>query len=812
MISREIERRMAEAAESAKNSKSEFVTVEHILLSLTNSGATSEILNALGIDVPRLRKDLQKNIQTTGSFVTEEQIEILGGPQRWHPEFTLACHRWIQRAALQVRNAGKAEISEGHLLVALFFEQDSYAVYAMNQQGVTQFDVINFISHGAEGGFRDGAEGAIRNGADGTAAEDSALNENGVPELPPPGTIGPEEGEAPHRKQSRDAKESSALETYCVNLNEKARQGSVDPLIGREKVLDRIIHTLSRRMKNNPLLIGEPGVGKTAIIESLAQKIVNKEVPPSLQDATIFSMDMGTLLAGTRFRGDFENRLKAILKDIKAHKHAILFIDEIHTLVGAGATSGGSMDASNLLKPALASGELSCIGSTTFTEFRQHFEKDRALNRRFLKITVDEPNDVETLEILRGLRSKFEAFHGVSYTDEALKQAVELAKKHIQSRIMPDKAIDVIDEAGAALKIKMSLAAIRGDTSVTNVVGKREVEETVAQIAGIPSNHLTLDEKEQIKDLDKRMKSQVFGQDEAIDRVVASIKFSRSGLARENKPIGCFLFAGPTGVGKTEVAKQLASQNNLQLVRFDMSEYMEKHTVARLIGAPPGYVGFEEGGQLTEAINKNPHCVLLLDEMEKAHPDIFNVLLQVMDGGRLTDANGRTVDFKNVILVMTSNAGATDVARGSIGIVSAGSDQISSEILKKSFAPEFLNRLDAVVHFKNLDDSLLLKVVGKFVEELQVQLQKKHVELQVPREVQEWILNKDRNPAYGARPYARAVEEHLKKPLVDDLLFGRLTQSGKAIARMEGAGAKAKIAFEIISGSNPVSVAGSSSH
>lgn len=778
MLNRDIERKMAEAAEEAKRTKSEFVTVEHVLLALTGSGATSEILNAVGADVPRLRKDLRKNIQSTGSFISDEQIQLMGGAERWHPEFTLACHRWIQRAALQVRNAGRNEISEGHLLVALFYEQDSYAVYALGQQDVSQFDIINYISHGA-------------------SAEEGGV-EGAVPELPPPGSIGPESDDegAPRSNKSREAKEGSALETYCQNLNEKARRGQIDPLIGREKILERMIHTLSRRTKNNPLLIGEPGVGKTAIVEALAAKIVNKEVPPVLADATIYSMEMGTLLAGTRFRGDFENRLKSILKDLKAQKKAILFIDEIHTLVGAGATSGGSMDASNLLKPALANGDVSCIGSTTFTEYRQHFEKDRALNRRFLRLTVDEPNNAETLEILRGLRTKFEGFHGVSYTDEALQAAVDLSAKHIHSRIMPDKAIDVIDEAGAAAKIKASQNTV-GEEIPAPTVGKREVEETVAQIAGIPSNHLSLDEKEQIKDLDNRMKAQVFGQDEAIDRVVSAIKFARSGLARENKPIGCFLFTGPTGVGKTEVAKQLALQTNVPLIRFDMSEYMEKHTVARLIGAPPGYVGFDDGGQLTEAVNKTPHCVLLLDEMEKAHPDVFNVLLQVMDGGRLTDSNGRTVDFKNVTLVMTSNAGAVDVARGSIGIVSATSDQISSEVLKRSFTPEFLNRLDAVVNFKSLDDQLLIRVVGKFVEELRLQLQAKKVELHVTREVQDYILNKNRNPAYGARPFARAVEEHLKKPLVDDLIFGKLTQGGRVQARLEGPKGQERITFDI---------------
>jgi ATP-dependent Clp protease ATP-binding subunit ClpA len=739
MLSREIERRMAEAAESAKNSRHEFVTTEHVLLALTEGASTSEILRAVGANVPKLRQELRNYIKAHSPQITPEQLGAYGGYDVWQPEFTLACHRWIQRAALQVRSAGRDEITEGHLLVALFYEQDSHAVFALNQQGVTQFDLINFVSHGME--------------------KEETDEDESSPALP--GPLG-EPAEADEKK--------SPLESFCVNLNAKAKEGRVDPLIGREDVLERVMQVLARRTKNNPLLIGEPGVGKTAIAEGLAAKIVQGETPPSLSDKVVYALDLGALLAGTKFRGDFEGRLKGVMKELKKKKNVILFIDEIHTIVGAGATSGGSLDASNLLKPALASGDMSCIGSTTHQEYRQHFEKDRALSRRFQRIDVNEPSVADAIEILKGLRNRFERHHEVTYSDEALKSAVELSSKYLHGKLLPDKAIDVIDEAGAWAKLQG-----KKDHSI----GEKDIELVVSKMAQIPVASVSMTDREQLKSLDLKLKSVIFGQDEAIDRLAAAIKFSRSGLSRENKPVGSFLFAGPTGVGKTEVCRQLAEILGIPLVRFDMSEYMEKHTVARLIGAPPGYVGHEEGGQMTEAVNRSPHCVLLLDEMEKAHADVFNVLLQVMDAGRLTDAHGRTTDFRNVIFVMTSNAGAAEVARGTIGISNSPTRSLSMEAIKKAFAPEFINRLDAIVTFRDLDEAVLMRIVRKFVEELQIQLQKKNVVLTVSEAVMKHLLKKGYDPVYGARPLGRAIDENLKKPLVDELLFGRLVDGGK---------------------------------
>ncbi|MEZ0391151.1 MAG: ATP-dependent Clp protease ATP-binding subunit ClpA [Pseudobdellovibrionaceae bacterium] len=752
MMTKELERRLAEAVDDAKQMRHEFVTLEHILLSLCESPLTNEILQGCGANVQKLKKDLRVLIKKHCPQISAEQIGIYGGFDSWQPEFTLACHRLFQRAALQVRGAGRNQITEGHLLVALFYEQDSFAVYSLTQQGVSQFDLINFVSHGIE-----------------KEAEEAD-------DLIPPAVSGPQmdlDG------KPQDESKNSPLENFCVNLNERAEKGHIDPLIGRSDVLERTMQVLCRRTKNNPLLIGEPGVGKTAIAEGLASRIVHHQVPDALKDKVIFSLDLGSLLAGTKFRGDFEGRLKGVIKEVKKRKNAILFIDEIHTIVGAGATSGGSMDASNLLKPALANGEISCIGSTTHQEFRQHFEKDRALNRRFQKIDVKEPTHAEAVEILKGLRKNFEEYHQVKYTDAALQAAVDLSAKYVHSKLLPDKAIDVIDEAGAA-------ARLMGQTQA--VIDEKEVEIVVAKIANVPSTSVSANDKEQLKDLDRKLKALIYGQDEAIDRLAASIKFSRSGLGRDDKPIGSYLFAGPTGVGKTEVCKQLAMIMGIPFIRFDMSEYMEKHTVARLVGAPPGYVGYEEGGQLTEAITKAPYCVLLLDEMEKAHPDVYNILLQVMDAGRLTDANGRVADFRNVILVMTSNAGAADVARGSIGIVDQPGRFQSMEAIKKVFAPEFINRLDAIVHFKNLDESIVLRIVSKFVDEIRMQLQKKNVDLQVGQDVIKWLMEKGYDKIYGARPLARTLDEHIKKSLVDELLFGRLSQGGRVeVSLKEGA-------------------------
>lgn len=768
MMTKDLERRLAEAVEMAKTNRHEFVTLEHILLSLTNSPSAVEILTGAGCSIQKLKKDLRDNIKAHSQVISPEQLGAYGGYEAWQPEFTLACHRLFQRAAVQVQSAGRAKITEGHLLVSLFYEPESFAVYALITQGVSQFDVVNYVSHGVEKDMSaDGQLPMARDSQGGGDRGQPKLDADGLPQ---------------------DESKNSPLESFCLNLNEKAQQGKTDPLVGRDDVLDRTMQVLCRRSKNNPLLIGEPGVGKTAIAEGLATRIVNGKVPELLKDRVIYSLDLGSLVAGTKFRGDFEGRLKGVLKEIKKRKNAILFIDEIHTIVGAGATSGGSMDASNLLKPALANGEISCIGSTTFQEYRQHFEKDRALSRRFQRIDVKEPTQAEALEILRGLKKGFEDHHQVHFTESALKAAVELSSKYIHSKLLPDKAIDVIDEAGA-------LARLRGQNGAT--IDITQVEEIIAQIAQIPAASVTVNDREQLRDLDRKIKASVFGQDEAIDRLVAAIKMSRTGLSRENKPIGSYLFAGPTGVGKTEVCRRLAEVMGIPLLRFDMSEYMEKHTVARLVGAPPGYVGYEEGGQLTEAVNKSPYAVLLLDEIEKAHSDVYNILLQVMDAGRLTDANGRTTDFRNVILILTSNAGAADVAKGSIGLIAQPSRHQSMDAIKKTFAPEFINRLDAIVHFKDLDDAVILRVVNKFIEELRVQLQKKNVDLQVTNEAVDWLKEKGYDKVYGARPLGRTIDEQLKKPLVDELLFGKLAQGGRVRVVLKTQSGQQALSFEI---------------
>lgn len=750
MMSRELERKLAEATELAKRHRHEFVTLEHILLVLTESPLMVEILQACAVDVQKLRKDLKEHLKTGVPQITDEQLSTYGGFDTWTPEFTLACHRLIQRAAIQMKSAGRNQISEGSLLVSLFYEQDSNATFTLSKQGISQFDIINYISHG------------IRKE---NAADD-------FPSASPPPTRHDIDG------QMADESKGNPLESFCVNLNEKAKNGKTDPLVGREDVIDRALQVLSRRTKNNPLLIGEPGVGKTAIAEGLAQRIVNGQVPEKMKNAVIYSLDLGGLLAGTKFRGDFEGRLKAVVKEITKRPQAVLFIDEIHTIVGAGATSGGSMDASNLLKPALANGELSCIGSTTHSEFRQYFEKDRALSRRFQRIDVNEPSNEDCVKILKGLRKSYEEFHHVTFTDEALQAAVDLAQKHVHGKLLPDKAIDVMDEAGAFFRLKENnTETIRLDVP--------QIEEVIAKMTNLPVASISATEKTQLRDLDKKLKALIFGQDDAIDRLVTSIKFSRSGLGRPNKPIGSFLFTGPTGVGKTEVCKQLASIMGIHFERFDMSEYMEKHAVARLVGAPPGYVGYEEGGLLTEAATKNPYAVLLLDEIEKAHPDITNILLQVMDAGRLTDSNGRVADFKNIILVMTSNAGALETSRGSISFVEENRSSLSLEAIKKAFSPEFVNRLDAVVSFKDLSDDMVFKITTKFVDELKMTLMQKRVELNVSQDVIRFLMKKGFDKVYGARPLARCVDEHLKKALVDELLFGRLADGGKVSVDME---------------------------
>jgi ATP-dependent Clp protease ATP-binding subunit ClpA len=745
MMTRELERRLAEAAESAKQARHEFVTLEHILLAICSSPAMVEILNALNVPVPELKKLLRTYLQKIPT-ITMEQIDSYGGFESWQPEFTLACHRLFQRAAMQVKSAGKNQINEGTLLVAMFYEQDSHAVYSLSQLGVSQFDVIQYISHGSE--------------------TDAAAMMNST-----------------ETSSSGEEKNSSqnSLDQFCVCLTQKARDKKLDPVVGREFQLNRMIQVLARRTKNNPLLIGEPGVGKTALVEGLSQRIVDGSVPEMLKSKEIYSLDLGSMLAGSKFRGDFEGRLKGVLKEVQKRKNVILFIDEIHTIVGAGATSGGSMDASNMLKPFLGNGDIPVIGSTTQSEFRQHFEKDRALNRRFQKISVDEPSRSEALEILKGLKKHYEEHHHVEYTLDSLEAALDLSQKHISTGHWPDKAIDVIDEAGAFMRLE-------NKSEATIVISEKEIEKTLARMTGLPVAQISSSEKAQLKDLDKKLKALIFGQDKAIEQVVSSIKMARAGLKAANKPVGSFLFAGPTGVGKTEVAKQLAEQLGVPFVRFDMGEYMEKHSVARLMGAPPGYVGHEAGGLLTETITQKPFCVLLLDEIEKAHPDISQALLQVMDAARMTDGQGRVADFKNVILIMTTNAGASEVSKGTIGLVDSSRASLSLDAIKKSFSPEFVNRLDAVVNFSDLSPEIILKVAQKAIDELKMSLIVQNVELQMTPTALDRLAKLGYDKAYGARPMQRAVNEHIKKPLSDELLFGKLALGGIVIVDENGKG------------------------
>lgn len=747
MLSSNLEKHLNMAATFAKEHRHEFVSLEHILLALIKDQEVIDIVKACGGDVGTLGKDLETFLDQhcpRVRFQKAEGDDSYGesGYESWKPEFTLACHRLLQRAVIQVQSAGKDLVTTGNVLVALFNEKDSHAVYFMEQQGVSQFDVINYLSHG------------VSKSEPGAAPDDKDVDIDGMP-----------------KDGSKQGKQSP-LRAFCVNLNERAKQGKMDPLVGRDDVIERSVQVLCRRTKNNPLLIGEPGVGKTAIADGLAMRIVAGEVPDLLKDATIYSLDMGALLAGTKFRGDFEERLKAVVKALENETHGILFIDEIHTLVGAGATSGGSMDASNLLKPSLANGSLSCIGSTTYKEYRQHFEKDRALSRRFQKIDVREPSVEETIKILEGLKPKYEEHHNVKYSAAALKAAAELSSRYIQARHLPDKAIDVIDEVGARVRIQ----AKDSDTKQIKVT---DVEKVVASMAQVPVQSVNNQDKTQLRDLEKTLKSTVFGQDKAIEAVATAIKLSRTGLGRENKPIGSYLFAGPTGVGKTEVCKQLAAALGNAFIRFDMSEYMEKHAVSRLVGAPPGYVGYEEGGLLTEQVTKTPYAVLLFDEIEKAHPDIYNILLQVMDNGTLTDSHGKTADFRNVIIILTTNAGAADAQKGTVGINQFPASDKSMDAIKRTFTPEFLNRLDAIVHFDRLPEEVILQVVRKFLGELGSQLGKKKISLEASESAEKWLLKKGFDPLYGARPLARTIDEHIKKPLVDEILFGKLEKGGK---------------------------------
>lgn len=749
MLDPRLERILTETIEEAAKARHEYVSLEHILKGLIQKDQnTQEILSNCGVDLPALEKDLEDFLDSHFPKVTEEFIDE---EENWRPELTMAFHRLLQRAAIQVQSSGKRVVQSSNLLIALFAESESYAKFFLEKAGITQFDVIEYVSHGQ-----------------GRLPETTHIQQ----EQTDPSAQG----------------QKSALESYASNLNEVAL--SHDPLIGREAIIERICQILSRKTKSNPLLIGEPGVGKTALALGLAQKIVNEEAPKSLLDKVVYSLDMGALLAGTKYRGDFEERLKKVLEEVKDKKNVILFIDEIHTIVGAGGTTGGSMDASNLLKPALSNGSLRCVGSTTFKEYRAHFEKDRALARRFQKIEVPEPTQDETLQILKGIKKSFEEHHEVTFTREALISAVELSAKYLSDRYFPDKAIDVIDETAARVR---TFNKEEGNKKIK--ILPEHVEQTISNMAQVPvSSSSALNAHQSLKDLDKNLKSVLFGQDQAIEKVVASIKISRSGLARERKPIGSFLFAGPTGVGKTELSRQLAHFLNVNFIRFDMSEYMEKHAVARLVGAPPGYVGFEEGGLLTEEVFKKPHSIVLLDEVEKAHPDIMNVLLQVMDAGRLTDSNGRKVDFQNVILIMTSNAGAFEASKGGLGIVKDSSSKLSVDAIKKSFKPEFLNRLDAIVEFNNLGKDLLLRVVQKFVMELEAQLLKRNIHTEVHPEVFDWLFDQGYEPAYGARPFSRLVDEHIKKPMVDEILFGKLTQGGQV--KVSVSKGKLKFTFE----------------
>ena len=731
MFSKDLEYSIGQCYKRAREARHEYMTVEHLLLALLDNPSAELVLKASGTDFPRLRTELEQAI--------DKSVVKLDNDDGRDTQPTLGFQRVLQRAVYHVQSSGKKEVTGANVLVAIFGEKDSHAVYYLNQQDVTRLDVVNYLSHGV----------AKQGGEESQGHEDGARAEAG-------------EGEG----------KGDALAEYANNLNELALAGKIDPLVGRADEVERTIQVLCRRRKNNPLYVGEAGVGKTALAEGLAKRIVDGDVPEVLADAVIYALDLGALVAGTKYRGDFEKRLKAVLAAMKKIPGAVLFIDEIHTIIGAGSASGGTMDASNLIKPALASGELRCIGSTTFQEYRGIFEKDRALARRFQKIDIVEPTVGEAVEILHGLRPKYEAHHGVSYADEALQAAVDLSVKHIGDRLLPDKAIDVIDEAGARQRL-LPLDKRKATIDV------EEVETIVAKMARIPAKQVSASDKDVLQHLERNLKMVIFGQDPAIGTLTSAIKLARSGLANPEKPIGNFLFAGPTGVGKTEVTKQLALQLGIELVRFDMSEYMEPHSVSRLIGAPPGYVGFDQGGLLTEKIVKTPHCVLLLDEVEKAHPDIFNILLQVMDRGVLTDTNGREANFKNVILVMTTNAGAAQAARRTIGFTKQDHSTDAMEILRKSFSPEFRNRLDAVVQFQPLALDHILRVVDKFLIELEAQLHEKNVSMSATPAAREWLAQHGFDPLMGARPMARVIQEKIKRPLADELLFGKLVQGGR---------------------------------
>jgi len=735
MLSRELEVTLNLAFKDARKKRHELMSVEHLLLALLDNNSAVNVLNACGADIEKLRSELEEFLDATTPLIPQNETERETQP-------TLGFQRVLQRAVFHVQSSGKKEVDGANVLVAIFSEQESHAVFLLKQQDVQRIDVVNYISHGVS-----------KSGDD----MERAGNPEGMAE-------GDEEGE----------KQASALESYATNLNEQARNGLIDPLVGRDSEVERVIQILSRRRKNNPLLVGESGVGKTAIAEGLAKLIVDGQVPDVIKESTVHALDLGALLAGTKYRGDFEKRLKSLLNEIKETPNQILFIDEIHTIIGAGAASGGVMDASNLLKPLLASGEIRCIGSTTYQEYRGIFDKDRALSRRFQKIDVNEPSVDDTYQILKGLKTRFEEHHQLKYTDRSLKVAAELADKYINDRFMPDKAIDVIDEVGA-------FQQLQPPSRRKKQIGVGDVEQMVAKIARIPPKNVSSSDKESLRDLETNLKMTIFGQDEAIDTLASAIKLSRAGLKEDGKPIGSFLFSGPTGVGKTEVCRQLASIMGIELLRFDMSEYMERHTVSRLIGAPPGYIGYDQGGLLTEAITKQPHCVLLLDEIEKAHPEVFNLLLQVFDHGTLTDNNGRKADFRNVIIIMTTNAGAQEMSRSSIGFQTQDHTTDGMEVIKKMFTPEFRNRLDAIIQFGALSQEVIKTVVDKFLVEIQVQLDSKKVQLDVTEEAREWLAENGYDEKMGARPMQRLIQNRIKKELAEDILFGKLSDGGGVV-------------------------------
>ena len=734
MLSKHLEFTLNQAFKNARNKRHEYMTVEHLLLALLDNEAALEVLNHCGADLERLKTDLGNFIDDTTPVLPDDDSDRETTP-------TLGFQRVLQRAVFHVQSSGKQEVTGANVLVAIFSEQESHAVYLLKQQHITRLDVVNFISHGISR----------------IASDDVDVSQNNA-----------------ETSGNAEAAQESPLDNYAVNLNEQAREGKTDPLIGRLNEVERVAQVLARRRKNNPLLVGESGVGKTAIAEGLAKKIVDGDVPDILADGVVYSLDMGALLAGTKYRGDFEKRFKGLLAELKKKPGSILFIDEIHTIIGAGAASGGVMDASNLLKPLLTSGEMRCIGSTTYEEYRGIFDKDKALSRRFQKIDVLEPSVDDTYKILKGLKSRFEEHHDIKYTDKALKAAAELSAKHINDRFLPDKAIDVIDEAGAYQRLQ-------SDSKRKKTIGVGEVEAIVAKIARIPEKTVSSDDKKALQQLDANLKRVVFGQDRAIDTLVTAIKLARAGLGHENKPIGSFMFAGPTGVGKTEISKQLANILGLELIRFDMSEYMERHTVSRLIGAPPGYVGFDQGGLLTEAVTKHPYSVVLLDEIEKAHPEVFNILLQVMDHGTLTDNNGRKADFRHVILIMTTNAGAESLARRSIGFTEQDNSTDAMEIINRMFTPEFRNRLDAIIQFEQLSPNVIHTVVDKFLFELQSQLDSKGITLHVSDEVRDYLVEKGYDKDMGARPMARVIQDCIKKPLAEYVLFGEVAGKGGVI-------------------------------